>query len=603
MNTCVQVRKKLEQGDYCSGWCGRVLNIVFLVFLVLLFFCSTNLNAQQYIWDGDTSSNWNNGSNWVGGIAPPSGNVSGQSVLFNTNATFNSINLNQDFWATAPTGITFDTNAGAYTFNGTGFFIIGGNTGVYITSAVTNSQTFNTVLQLGGARNAGTYNLVNNSTAAGQALIINTNIVGGGGSGTAGVKTLAVSGNGLIVVNGTISRGGGTSLVLTKSGSGTLALTADNGVNFNGGTTLSEGTLLIGRSSSIGTGTITVTGNSTLGARNSANTSSGANISVTNNIVVNSGALLSLSSLNSFSFTNSGIISGLGSLRTVNSGSVILTGVNTFTGNIAINSTTILRLLDRGQLGSGNYAGNIVNNGSFTYGGIDPQILSGVISGTGILTASGNSTLTLLGINTYRGRTSVQTNSSINLRSLGQLTGTTEINLNSGTFLLGGNNQVNTSANLNLSNGTLSMGGNELTRASSQTFNNLTLTANSVIDFSALSGASTLTFSNIVGLNNYTLSVWNWNGTTLWGDTSTTGGEGQYTRLYDILGNGLSSNELSNISFYSGSGSGFLGSGAYSLDGEIVPIAETSVVYTTAIPIVCLLCSFIFCYKRKVEVN
>ncbi len=596
MNTCVQVRKKLGQGDYCSGWCSRVLNIVFLV---LLFFCSVNLNAQQYIWDGDTSSNWNNSNNWVGNIVPPTGNVSGQSVLFNTNATFNSINLNQDFWATASTGITFDTNAGAYTFSGTGLFVIGGNAGVYITSAVTNSQTLNVRLQLGGARNAGTYNLVNNSTAVGQALILNTNIVGGGGSGTAGVKTLAVSGSGLIVINGTISRGGGTSLVLTKSGSGTLALTADNGVNFNGGTTLSGGTLLISQGGSIGVGTITVTGNSTLGARNSTNILSGTNILVTNNIAVNSGALLSLSSLNSFNFTNSGIISGLGSLRTLNSGSVILTGVNTFTGNVTINSTTILKVLDGGQLGSGNYAGNITNNGSFTYGGIDPQILSGVISGNGALTTVGNSTLTLLGINTYRGGTSVQNNSSINLRSLGQLTGTTEINLSSGTFLLGGNNQVNTSANLNLNNGTLSMRGNEVTRASSQTFNTLTLTADSVIDFSALSGTSTLTFSNIVGLNNYTLSIWNWNGTTLWGETSTTGGEGQYTRLYDILGSGLSSNELSNISFYSGSGSGFLGSGAYSLDGEIIPIAEPSVRYMAGIAIICLLCSLSFVKEAR----
>jgi hypothetical protein len=132
------------------------------------------------------------------------------------------------------------------------------------------------------------------------------------------------------------------------------------------------------------------------------------------------------------------------------------------------------------------------------------------------------------------------------------------------------------------------MGANGTNRASTQTFNTLTLSANSSIDFANLSGQSALYFSKISGLSTYTLSVFNYNGTNLWGTTSTTGGEGQYTSLYAKAGAGLSgftASELSNIMFYSGSdaSSTFLGAGSFSSntsDGfnQIVPVPEPGVV-------------------------
>jgi hypothetical protein len=132
------------------------------------------------------------------------------------------------------------------------------------------------------------------------------------------------------------------------------------------------------------------------------------------------------------------------------------------------------------------------------------------------------------------------------------------------------------------------MGGNGSTRAPSQTFNTMTLSANSSIDFANLSGQSALYFSKIDGLSNYTLSIFNYNGTNLWGTTSTTGGEGQYTKLYAKAGagtSGFTAGELNNIRFYSGSdtSSTFLGEGSFSnitSNGfnQIVPVPEPGVV-------------------------
>jgi hypothetical protein len=132
------------------------------------------------------------------------------------------------------------------------------------------------------------------------------------------------------------------------------------------------------------------------------------------------------------------------------------------------------------------------------------------------------------------------------------------------------------------------MGGNGTKRASTQTFNTLTLSANSSIDFANLTGQSALYFSKISGLSTYTLSVFNYNGTNLWGTTSTTGGAGQYTTLYAQAGSGASgftAGELNNIKFYSGSdaSSTFLGQGSFSSNtsngfNQIVPVPEPGVV-------------------------
>ena len=170
---------------------------------------------------------------------------------------------------------------------------------------------------------------------------------------------------------------------------------------------------------------------------------------------------------------------------------------------------------------------------------------------------------------------------SLNLGNTAFLTQTSNVIVNGGTLLLGGTgantNQIHADTPLSL-NGTLSMGGNGTTRATAQTFKSLTLTGDSVIDFANLTGTSQLTFGSM-SMGSYKLTILDWNGTTAWGTTSTTGGIGQYTRLIDSLGSGDSALNLANISFYSGNStlSGFLGKGQFS-GNQIIPVPEPGVI-------------------------
>jgi hypothetical protein len=95
-----------------------------------------------------------------------------------------------------------------------------------------------------------------------------------------------------------------------------------------------------------------------------------------------------------------------------------------------------------------------------------------------------------------------------------------------------------------------------------------------VISFANLRGTSSMSFGSIT-LNGNSLSIYNWNGTNLWGTTSTTGGENQFTHL--LTSTGLSQSDLNSISFYSGEGTGFLGNGFYN-GSEIVPVPEPGAV-------------------------
>ena len=123
-----------------------------------------------------------------------------------------------------------------------------------------------------------------------------------------------------------------------------------------------------------------------------------------------SGDISNLSDLTVTSSQNAtiaGIISGSGALTKSGTGALSLSAVNTFTGNINLNEGELV-VSGSGQLASGSYSGDIINQGIFEYGSTATQILSGIISGTGDLEkTTSTSNLNLTGANTYSGNTTI----------------------------------------------------------------------------------------------------------------------------------------------------------------------------------------------------
>jgi autotransporter-associated beta strand protein len=109
----------------------------------------------------------------------------------------------------------------------------------------------------------------------------------------------------------------------------------------------------------------------------------------------------------------SGVISGASGITVTNLGTIVFSGVNTYSGTTTINSPAVLTIGDPGQLGSGSYAGNIVNNGTFNYNSTAAQTLSGTISGTGPLKVAGGGTLVLTHANTFTGTVTVSNASTL----------------------------------------------------------------------------------------------------------------------------------------------------------------------------------------------
>ena len=95
-------------------------------------------------------------------------------------------------------------------------------------------------------------------------------------------------------------------------------------------------------------------------------------------------------------------LTGSIALTKVGSGTLTLSGSNTYSGDTTI-SAGRLELTGNGVLGSGSYAGTIANAGELVVGTDAAQILAGVISGTGSVTKSGAGTLTLSAANSFTG--------------------------------------------------------------------------------------------------------------------------------------------------------------------------------------------------------
>jgi outer membrane autotransporter protein len=180
-----------------------------------------------------------------------------------------------------------------------------------------------------------------------------------------------------MVVNGEILGTNG----LVETGSGTLTLLNSSNA-YTGGTTISAGTLQVGNGG--------VTG--ALG---------GGDVADNGTLVFDRGD----------SITVSNLISGTGALVQAGSGTLTLTGDNTYGGTTTISNGT-LQIGNGGTTGSLG-TGDVSDNGVLTFDRSDNITVSNLISGTGALNQIGGGTLTLTANNTYGGTTTISSNGTL----------------------------------------------------------------------------------------------------------------------------------------------------------------------------------------------
>ena len=232
-------------------------------------------------------------------------------------------------------------------------------------------------------------------------------------SGFSSSRTLSLSGDGTIEVSGSspltlygVVSGSG---LLTKKGSGRLVL---NGTNTNsGGIVLSDGVLSLSSDANLGStlSGLTFDGGSLLAT---AGFSSAKNFRLTKvaKIEVQSSAL-----------TLSGVLSGSGSLKKEGSGTLVLSGENSYSGGTTL-SDGVLRISSQKSLGGGPSALDL-DGGTLEVGAsfvslrglslsssgiidVDPNEtyeIRGLVSGGGTLEKKGGGTLALSGLNIYTG--------------------------------------------------------------------------------------------------------------------------------------------------------------------------------------------------------
>jgi len=133
----------------------------------------------------------------------------------------------------------------------------------------------------------------------------------------------------------------------------------------------------------------------------------------------------------SFNGTHSGLIGGSGALTKTGSGTVILTGDNTYSGGTTI-SAGILQLGNGGATGS--VVGNVTDNAVLAINRANAVTLAGVIAGNGALQQNGTGTTVLTAINGYTGATTVNGGT---LQVDGSIASSSLTTVNSGAALAG----------------------------------------------------------------------------------------------------------------------------------------------------------------------
>ncbi len=338
--------------------------------------------------------------------------------------------------------------------------------------------------------------------------------------------------------------GANTTGALTKVGAGTLTLSGAN--LYTGLTTVSAGTLAYGINNALSTGAVTVD-NGTLAMGTFSDSVGTVTVANGGSITGTTGVLTSTGSFEMQSGSVSAILAGAVPLNKTTTGTVTLSGTNTYTGVTSINAG----VLSVGTIGNGGVAGNlgaatsvaanlVLGGGTLQYTGataatnraftlttgttssIDASIgattltMSGSgANTTGALTKIGAGTLLLSGTNLYTGATTINAgtltasggaaiadtsavtvagSATLNLansETIGSLAGAGNVTLNANTLTAGGDNTSTSYSGVASGTGGLTMAGTGIwTLSGNSTYSGLTTISAGTLKLGAAGGAT-----------------------------------------------------------------------------------------------------------------
>lgn len=414
-----------------QGFLPRIL-LVCGVFLFSVFF-SRLAFAGSDTWNGASgTSEWASTGNWAGSSVPGSGDTATFDNAGNGQTTIDlgtGVSVNQIDFTGAPCAAYTIGLGGA---GGQSLTLNSGST-ISVDASASNAQTVNANISLSGA---GNLNLSGSSTSS--------NAVMG-----------SISGSGVSVV---------------KNGVGSWILSGNN--TYDGGTTLTQGTLMINSTTALGVGAFTIENGTTFGSNGSI-TLSNSNVQTWNGSFTFSGGTLDLGtggvtmsaspvitvsggtltvggaiSGSTFPLTKSGggtlVLSGSNSYgmggpgdTTINAGTLQVTrpvALSSYNvpGGVVVNNTGTLSLIvggSSGQAWSMAEMATLLSSGTFNAGStleveasLEDQIYSSDITIASGLKKTGSYAFTLSGTNTYSGNTTVSAG-TLAITSTGALPG------------------------------------------------------------------------------------------------------------------------------------------------------------------------------------
>ncbi|MEG1121954.1 MAG: autotransporter outer membrane beta-barrel domain-containing protein [Citrobacter sp.] len=443
---------------------------------------TVNQNAGN--WITLTGANTYSGGTFIGG--------NGGIIVNNDNnlgAASGSITFNNGTgYFQAPsafaTSRTITVNSGA-----TGFFSSSSGT-ITLASPIVGAGSFGvnggTVI-LTGTNNtySGTTNINGGTLQINDESNLSSNAAGGitytgGGflrvmSSGALTRNIAMNANGnfdayngsVITLNGTVSGGGRLYFYGGGTPGGTVLLTGNN--THTGGIGFWTGSRVV------------VASDSNMGAATGLLQFNGGTLATTATFA--SGRAVDLNGAGAIdvasatTLTMNGVVSGGGRLTKANTGTLVLSGANTWTGGTTISGGTL-------QIGNGGTSGsfgtgNVTNNGTLAFNRSDINSYNNVISGTGAVVQSGNGSTTLSANNTYTGATTVSAGTLYVNGNQSSATGLTTV---SSGATLGGNGTIGGSVTV-ADGGTLTPGASADATGTLTIRGNLALSSGAVLNY------------------------------------------------------------------------------------------------------------------------